>query len=82
MSLKQAETTLAAAQMIYAHIEDASRRALASSALVMRSTTEAAPRVRRLSNQFFFEKLLITEDTDDGAQVAGAVLNEPWATLV
>jgi len=48
----------------------------------MRSTTEAAPRVRRLSNQFFFEKLLITEDTDDGAQVAGAVLNEPWATLV
>src|SRR5207253_988374 len=40
------------------------------------------PQVRRLSNQFFYEELLIGQDTDDGAKVAGAVLQEPWAPLV
>jgi len=29
-----------------------------------------------MSNQFFFEKLLLRY-TDDGVQVAGGVLNEP-----
>jgi len=32
-----------------------------------------------MSNQFFFERLLLRY-TDDGVQVAGNILNEPWAT--
>ena len=32
--------------------------------------------MRRLANQFFFERLLIDRD-----EVVGAELREPWATL-
>ncbi|MCO6010532.1 hypothetical protein NE236_36800 [Actinoallomurus purpureus] len=38
-------------------------------------------RVRRLANQAFFEKLLVTDDLD-GVKVAGAVIREPWASLL
>jgi hypothetical protein len=40
----------------------------------------ADARVRRLSNQAIFEKLLI-EPRDDGPAVTGAVLREPYASL-
>src|SRR2546430_975736 len=39
------------------------------------------PRVRRLVNQRFFDKLLISLE-DDEPTVAGPVLREPWATLL
>ena len=36
--------------------------------------------MRRLANQCFFDKLLISVE-DDEIQVAGATLREPWATI-
>jgi hypothetical protein len=39
------------------------------------------PRVRRLANQCFFDKLLISVE-DEEPTVAGATLREPWATLL
>jgi len=80
--LEQAQKTLTAAQMIYARIEDTLNRALALVGRCDEVYRRGGPQVRRLSNQFFFEKLLIAEEPEDGAQVAGAVLQEPWATLV
>ena len=38
------------------------------------------PRVRRLANQCFFDKLLIS--VEDEPEVAGATFREPWATLL
>ena len=80
--LEQAKKTLTAAQMIYAHIEDTLNRALALIGRCDEVYRLGGPRVRRLSNQFFFQKLLIAEDVEEGAEVAGATLQEPWATLV
>ena len=80
--LDQANQTLAAAQMIYANIEGTLNRALELVGRCDEVYRLGGPQVRRLSNQFFFTKLLISVDEDHGAQVAGATLNEPWATLV
>lgn len=35
------------------------------------------PKIRRVSNQFFFTKLLVSN-----YEIAGAVLKEPWASLL
>lgn len=80
--LEQAQKTLAAAEMIYGRIEETLSRALELVGRCDEVYRMGGPQVRRLSNQFFFDKLLIAEDTDEGAQVVGAVLREPWATLV
>ncbi len=80
--LEQTNKTLAAAQMIYARIEDTLNRALALVGRCDEVYRRGGPQVRRLSNQFFFEKLLIAEDREEGAEVAGAIMQEPWATLV
>jgi site-specific DNA recombinase len=80
--LEQANKTFAAAQMIYAHIEDTLHRALTLVGRCDEVYRLGGPRVRRLSNQFFFQKLLIAEDPEEGAEVAAAILQEPWATLV
>lgn len=73
--LEQANQTLAAAQMVYTHIEDTLSRALALIGRCDEVYRMGGPQVRRLSNQFFFEKLLIAKDTEGSAHVA-----EPHST--
>ncbi len=68
--------------MIYSRIGDTLNRALAVVGRCDEVYRRGGPQVRRLSNQFFFEKLLIAGDPEDGAHVRGAILNEPWGTLV
>jgi hypothetical protein len=70
---------LATAEMIYERIEDTPERALTLVGRCDEVYGLGGPQVRRLSNQFFFEKLLVTDD--DTVQIAGAVLQEPWSTL-
>jgi hypothetical protein len=65
--------------MIYTRIEDTLTRALTLIGRVDEVYRKGGPQVRRLSNQFFFEKLLVQLDED--TEIAGAVLREPWATL-
>jgi site-specific DNA recombinase len=79
--LAGAQKVLATAQVIYAHIEDTLNRALTLVGRVHEVYRQGGPRVRRLANQCFFDKLLIWAE-DDETQVAGATLREPWATLL
>ena len=79
--LGQAERILATSQVVYAKIEDTLTRALGLVGRVDEVYRTGGPRVRRLANQFFFERLLLSVE-DDAAHVAGAVLREPWATLL
>jgi site-specific DNA recombinase len=78
--LEQAERVLAAAQMIYEHIEGSLDRALAMVGQIEEVYRLGGPQVRRLANQFFFDKILV--EVDDTAEVAGGTLREPWATLL
>ena len=59
-----------------ARIEGTLDRAVALLGRVDEIYRQGGPKIRRLSNQFMFEKLLIRE-----REVAGAVYREPWATL-
>jgi hypothetical protein len=68
--------------MIFEHIEATLNKALELVGRCDEVYRLAGPEIRRLSNQFFFDRLLISRDTEEGAQVTGAVLQEPWATLV
>src|SRR5436309_7224113 len=79
--LSQAQKVLATSQVIYAHIEDTLSRALALVGQVDEVYQLGGPRVRRLVNQCFFDKLLISTE-DDMPEVAGATLREPWASLL
>lgn len=76
-SPRAAQKLLATAKVIFAHIEDTLNSALTLVGRCDEVYRLGGPQVRRLSNQFFFEKLLITENTDEGAQVVGAILQEP-----
>jgi site-specific DNA recombinase len=80
--LKQAQKILVTAEMVYGRIEDTLIRALSLLGRCDEVYRLGGPKVRRLSNQFFFDKLLISEDEQAGATVAGAILREPWATLL
>jgi site-specific DNA recombinase len=80
--LEQAKKTLSAAEMIFDHIEATLNEALELIGRCDEVYRLAGPEIRRLSNQFFFDRLLISEKTEEGAQVTSAVLQEPWATLV
>ena len=79
--LSQAQKVLATSRVIYAHIEDTLSRALALVGRIDEVNRLGGPRVRRLANQCFFDKLLISTE-DDGVQVAGASYREPWSTLL
>jgi site-specific DNA recombinase len=79
--LTQAQNVLATARVIYAHIEETLNRALALVGRIDEVYRLGGPRVRRLVNQCFFDKLLISV-IDDRPQVAGATLREPWSTLL
>ncbi len=78
--LKQAQQVLATAEAIYSRIEDTLGRALALVGRCDEVYRQGGPQVRRLSNQFFFDRLLVTDS--ETAEVAGATLREPWATLL
>jgi site-specific DNA recombinase len=78
--LEQAQRILGTATIVYAKIEDTLNRALALVGRCDEVYRLGGPQVRRLCNQFFFEQLLI--DLEEEATVAGAVLREPWATLL
>jgi hypothetical protein len=79
--LEQAQSVLATTEAIATHIHETLSRALSLIKRCDEVYRLGGPRVRRLSNQAFFEKLLITDDPD-GAKVAGAVMCEPWASLL
>ena len=69
--------------MVYERIEETLNRALALVGRCDEVYRLGGPKIRRLSNQLFFEKLLICEDdAHGGASVARAILREPWATLL
>lgn len=68
--------------MIFARIEDNLNAALALVGRCAEVYRHGGPRVRRLSNQFFFQKLLLDKPNHEAPEVTGAVLNEPWATLL
>ena len=80
--LSGAQRVLATAEIVYGRIEDTLNKALALIGRCDEAYRQGGPRIRRLSNQFFFAKLLVTEDEDDGAQVTGQQLNEPWDTML
>jgi site-specific DNA recombinase len=78
--LAQAQKVLATAEVIYAHVEDTLNRALALVGRIDEVYALGGPRVRRLANQCFFDKLLIS--VEDEPDVAGTTYREPWATLL
>jgi site-specific DNA recombinase len=80
--LEQAQRILATATIVYAKIEDTLNRALALIGRCDEVYRLGGPQVRRLSNQFFFEQLLMDVAEDEGTHVAAATLREPWATLL
>jgi site-specific DNA recombinase len=72
-----ARRVLEAADTIFAHVEKDLEDALALAGRCHEVYLLGSARVRRLSNQCFFEKLLVNE-----GEVAGTVVQEPWATLL
>jgi site-specific DNA recombinase len=58
--LKAAERLLAAAETIYIRIEETLTKALALAGRCGEVYALGGPQVRRMSNQFFFEKILVT----------------------
>jgi hypothetical protein len=80
--LGQAQRILATAEVVYEHIEDTLNRALALVGRVDEVYRRGGPQVRRMSNQFLFEQLLIDVEENEGAQVVDATLREPWDTLL
>jgi site-specific DNA recombinase len=80
--LDQAKRTLTASPLVFAKIAETLNRALELVGRCDEVYRLGGPQVRRLSNQFFFEQLLLDVEEDEGAVVTGAVLREPWATLL
>jgi site-specific DNA recombinase len=80
--LKQAKRTLAASTLVFAKIQDTLNLALELVGRCDEVYRLGGPQVRRLSNQFFFERVLVDVEEDGEARVTGAVLREPWATLL
>ena len=73
---EEAERVLATAQGVAGNIERVLAKALDLLGRVDEVYAGSGPQMRRLANQFFFERLLI-----DRGEVVGAELREPWATL-
>jgi site-specific DNA recombinase len=79
--LSHAQRILATSEIVYIKIEDTLNRALALVGRCDEVYRLGGPQVRRMSNQFFFEQLLIDVE-EDQPSVAGAIVREPWATLL
>jgi hypothetical protein len=77
----QAQRILATSEVVFAKIENTLNRALALVGRCDEVYRLGGPEVRRLSNQFFFEKLLIDVE-EEATSVVGAELREPWATVL
>jgi site-specific DNA recombinase len=73
----EAERVLETTLVVWERIEHTLNMALSFIGRCDEVYRQGSPRVRRLANQALFEKLLI-----NGDEVVGAVLKEPWATLV
>jgi site-specific DNA recombinase len=73
----EAERVLETTVVVWERIEHTLNMALSFIGRCDEVYRQGSPRVRRLANQALFEKLLI-----HGDEVVGAVLKEPWATLV
>lgn len=78
---KRAKAILTAAETVHASIDATLSTALSFVGRAADAYLLGGPRVRRLSNQFFFHKLLIG-DPDHQVQVVSAQVREPWATLL
>ncbi len=78
--LSHAQRILATSEIVYAKIEDTLNRALALVGRCDEVYQLGGPQVRRMSNQFFFEQLLI--DVEEEVMVTGAVLREPWDIIL
>jgi site-specific DNA recombinase len=79
--LEGAKRLLATSEVIFGHIEETLTRALALVGRVDDVYRLGSDRVKRLVNQCFFEKLLISV-VDDRPQVTVATYQEPWGTLL
>jgi site-specific DNA recombinase len=79
--LDQAQRILEASEMVYEHIQSTLEKCLDLLERVDDIYRLGSPRTRRLANQCFFTRLLIDGD-QDGPNVRGATLREPWATLL
>ncbi|SNQ49873.1 hypothetical protein FRACA_3840003 [Frankia canadensis] len=80
--LASAKRVLAASETIYDRIEETLTRSLALVGQAAEVYAAGGPQIRRMSNQFFFEKLLIDDVEDDEVTVVAATLRDPYATLV
>ncbi|WP_425343365.1 recombinase family protein [Pseudofrankia saprophytica] len=78
--LRGAQNLLVAAETVYESVEETLRLALAWVGRCGDVYQAADARIRRLSNQAIFKKLLVEPD-DDGPVVTGVVLREPYASL-
>jgi site-specific DNA recombinase len=80
--LDQARRVLDTSRLVYAHIEGTLTAALDLLARVDDVYRLGGPKTRRLANQCFFTKLLISDSGTDAPEVVSATLAEPWATLI
>ena len=76
-----AQRVLAVAELGYGQIEETLELALELVSRVDEVYRLGSDRVKRLLNQCFFEKLLVSLD-DGEATVAGSMFAEPWGTLI
>ncbi len=75
--LAEVQRLLEAGEVIYSRTEDTLSRALTLIGRCDEIYKRGGAKVRRLSKQFFFEKLLVRD-----GRVVDAVLREPWGVLV
>jgi hypothetical protein len=75
--LTGAQQVLDTARVIDSRIEDTLSRVLAVVGRCDEVYRLGGPQVRRLSNQFFFDKLLISDTEDGSPRLIGAVLRTP-----
>jgi site-specific DNA recombinase len=80
--LEQARRILSTSELIYANIEGTLTVAVDLLTRVDEVYRLGGPKTRRLTNQCFFRKLLISDTDSDSPRVVSSVLNEPWATLL
>src|SRR5690242_17515526 len=81
LEMAQAQRVLATTEIVYSRIEDTLEKVLALVGRCDEAYRQGGPRVRRLSNQFFFEQLRVVS-ADDGAEVIGGRLMEARAALL
>jgi site-specific DNA recombinase len=79
--LDQAKRILETSEMVYEHIQGTLERALELLERVDEVYRLGSPRIRQMLNQCFFSRVLL-DGEQDGPQVTGSTLREPWTTLL